>query len=180
MDTSVLIAVIAAASAISAALIAAVMQRNVRRLEEQFEERKQVNAFLGDQLTRLYLPVSMRLRATRALANTHYQADAATRREIEHALREHNKAITTCLLESAMYLDPDAPDEVTVALLQHLLQWENVYILKYQYKVVDAPIWDEIRRLGYSRFPDEAAEHFHETSSRIRKELHARLQAGVS
>lgn len=179
MDASVAAAIVGASSAVVAALVSAAAQRNVRRLEERFEGSRQVTAFLGDQLSKLYLPVSMHLRATRALATTHYQADDATQREVEHALREHNKTIIACLLNSAMYLDSDAPEEVTVALLEHLLQWENVYMLKYQYKAFDAPIWDEIRRLGYSRFPDEAAEHFHVAASRIRKELHDRLQSGT-
>src|SRR5262245_16658805 len=119
----------------------------------------------------------MHLRATRALATTHYDADERTRTEIEHALHEHNKSIVECLLSSSMYLEPDAPDAASVELLEHLLQWETLYKLKYQSKrAFSYPIWEEIRRLGYSKFPEDAAEHFHMTASRIRTELHDELR----
>lgn len=42
----------------------------------------------------------MHLRATRALATTHYKADDDYREEIEHALHEHNKVIVECLLNN--------------------------------------------------------------------------------
>jgi len=178
VDIPVLIAVISAAAAITAAVVSAVAQRGVKRIEQRFEGAKRSLAFRSDQLKKLYLPVSMHLRATRALATTHYDADEDTRREIEHALHEHNKVIVDCLLSSSMYLEPDAPDEASSDLLEHLVQWETLYKLKYQPKPAFAqPIWAEIRRLGYSKFPDGAAEHFHGTASMIRSVLHGELKA---
>lgn len=78
-----------------------------------------------------------------------------------------------------MYLEPDAPDAASIELLEHLLQWETLYKLKYQSRPPFAgPIWAEIRRLGYTEFPEDAAEHFHITASRIRTELHGELKTG--
>lgn len=178
MDIPIFIAVIGAASAITAALVSAAAQRSVRRIEQRFEGSKRAITFLSDQLGKLYLPVSMHLRATRALATTHYGADEATCREVEHALHEHNRAIIDCLLISAMYLDPNAPEAAAIELLEHLLQWENLYKLKYQKKpAFTHPIWEEIRRLGYTKFPEGAAEHFHSMALKIRTDLHTHLQS---
>ena len=177
MQIPIVVAIISAATAIIAAIVSAAAQRGVKRIEQRFEGAKRSFTFRSDQLAKLYLPVSMHLRATRALATTHYEADTVTRKEIEHALHEHNKVIVECLLASSMYLEPDAPGSASIDLLQHLLQWETLYKLKYRSKpAFSHPIWEEIRRLGYTKFPDEAAEHFHITASRIRTELHSELQ----
>jgi hypothetical protein len=178
MDVPIVIAIIGAVSALIAALVSAAAQRSVRRLEQRFAGNARTIAFRTDQLTKLYLPVSMHLRATRALATTHYEADDSTNQEVEHALHEHNKAIVESLLSVSMYVEPDAPEAATIGLLEHLLQWETIYKLKYQEKrSYKHPIWKEIRRLGYSRFPDGAAEHFHSTATELRAELHAQLCA---
>jgi hypothetical protein len=127
-----MVAVISAATAIAAAVLSAAAQRSVKRVEQRFAGAQRSLAFRSDQLARLYLPVSMHLRATRALATTHYAADDATQTEIEHALHEHNKVIVECLLGASMYLEPDAPASASIELLEHLLQWETLYKLKYQ------------------------------------------------
>ena len=88
-----MVAIISAATAIAAAVLSAAAQRSVKRVEQRFEGAQRSLAFRSDQLARLYLPVSMHLRATRALATTHYTADEATQTEIEHALHEHNKVV---------------------------------------------------------------------------------------
>ena len=177
-DLPVVVAMIAAVSAIVAALVSAAAQRHVRRLEQRFEGTKRAVAFRTDQLTKLYLPVSMHLRATRALSTSHYGADNAVSHEVEQALHEHNKAIVDCLQNSSMYLEPDAPDAAAIDLLAHLLQWETLYNLKYQKRpAFQHPIWEEIRRLNYSQFPDGAAEYFHDRSKQIRRDLHADLRA---
>ena len=177
MEIPILAAVIGAAAALTAALISAAVQRSVKRIEQRFQGTSRSLAFQTEQLSKLYLPVSMHLRATRALATTHYGADEATRREIEHALHEHNRAIVECLLNVSMYLEPSAPVAASTDLLVHLLQWETLYKLKYQDKPAFLhPIWEEIRRMGYSKCPEGAAEHFHETASRIRADLHAQLK----
>ncbi|MGQ0600607.1 MAG: hypothetical protein ACT4QE_02800, partial [Anaerolineales bacterium] len=150
MEVAIVVAIISAVAAITAAVVSALTQRSVKRFEQRFEGAKRSLTFRSDQLAKLYLPVSMHLRATRALATTHYEADAATRREIEHALHEHNKVIVECLLTSSIFLEPDAPDAASTELLEHLLQWETLYRLKYQPKpAFSDPIWAEIRRLGY-------------------------------
>ena len=178
MEIPIVVAIISAAAAVTAAIVSAAAQRAVKRIEARFEGTKRSLAFRSDQLAKLYLPVSMHLRATRALATTHYNADEGTRQEIEHALHEHNKAIVECLLNASMYLEPDAPDAASIEVLEHLLQWETLYKLKYQAKPAFADsIWAEIRRLGYTKFPEDAAEHFHVTASRIRKGLHGELKA---
>ena len=178
MDIPILVAIISAMAAITAAVVSAAAQRGVKRIEQRFEGAKRSLAFRTEQLSKLYLPVSMHLRATRALATAHYDADEGTRREIEHALHEHNKAIVECLLNASMYLEPDAPDPASTELLDHLLQWETLYKLKYQAKpAFSDPIWSEIRRLGYSEFPDGADEYYHVTASTIRAHLHAELKA---
>lgn len=178
MEIPIVVAIISAATAIVAAIVSAAAQRGVKRVEQRFEDDKRSFTFRSDQLARLYLPVSMHLQATRALATTHYKADAATRKEIEHALHEHHKLIVECLMTSSMYLEPGAPDAASVGLLGHLLQWETLHKLKYQSKpAFSVTIWEEIRRLGYNSFPDQAAEHFHTTAARIRTELHGELKA---
>lgn len=179
MEIPIIVAVLGAASAVVAAVVSARAQHNVRQLGERFEQHRQVTAFLTEQLSKLYLPVSMHLRATRALASTHYEADEATKEDIEHALRHHNNAIVECLMTWSMYLDPNAAEEVAIGLLEHLLQWESVYNLKYKYGELSGPVWDGIRHFGYRRFPDEAADHFHEKAAEIREELHERLRRGV-
>jgi hypothetical protein len=178
VDIEVLVAFISAAAAIVAAIVSAAARRDAKRVEQRFEGAKRSLAFRGEQLSKLYLPVSMHLRATRALATIHYDPDEATRQEVEHALHEHNKVIVDCLLNASMYLEPDAPDAAAIDLLVHLLQWETLYELKYQREsAFTDPIWDEIRRLGYSDFPDTAAEHFHMTASRIRLQMHSELKS---
>lgn len=179
MEIPIVVAILGIIGALAAATMSAVTQRNVKQLEERFQKHQQVTAFLSDQLSKLYLPVSMHLRATRALANTHYEADKTTKTEIEHALSEHNKVIVEHLMTNLMYLDPSAPEVVTTELLEHLLQWENVYKLKYEHKLHTGPIWDGIRNLGYRQFPEEAADHFHKRAREIREELHDRLQRGI-
>jgi hypothetical protein len=179
MEIPIIVAIVGAISAVVAAIVSAMAQRNVRQLQERFEKHRQVTTFLSDQLSKLYLPVSMHLRATRALSNTHYEADDATKKEIEHALREHNKVIVERLLTCSMYLDPGAAEDVTVALLEHLLQWESVYKLKYDYGRYTRPVWDGIRHFGYRRFPDEAADYFHKRAIEIREDLHNRLRLGI-
>ena len=154
MEIPIIVAIVSATAAISAAILSAAAQRGVKRLEQSFEGTRRSIAFRSDQLAKLYLPVSMHLRATRVLATTHYNADERTRKEIEHALHEHNKVIVESLLNSSMYLEPDAPDGVSVGLLEHLLQWETLYKLKYQSKpAFSDPIWAEIRRLGIHQVP---------------------------
>jgi len=177
VEVPIIVAIISAATAIAAAFLSAAAQRSVKRIEQRFEGAKRSLAFRSDQLAKLYLPVSMHLRATRALATTHYEADEATKTEIEHALHEHNKVIVECLLGSSMYLEPDAPESASIELLEHLLQWETLYKLKYQSKpAFSHPIWAEIRRLGYTKFPEGVAEHFHNAASSIRTELHSELR----
>jgi hypothetical protein len=99
--------------------------------------------------------------------------------EIEHALREHNKVIVESLLTFSMYLDPSATENVKIALLEHLLQWESVYKLKYEYGHYTGPVWDGIRHFGYRRFPEEAADHFHKRAIEIREELYGLLRFGI-
>jgi hypothetical protein len=179
VEIPIVVAIISAATAVTAAIVSAGAQRAVKRIEQRFEGSKRSLAFRSDQMAKLYLPVSMHLRATRALATTHYNAGTETRQEIEHALHEHNRAIVECLINASMYLEPEAPDAASVELLEHLLQWETLYKLKYQSQPAFAdPIWSEIRRLGYTKFPEDAAEHFHVTAARIRRELHDELKAG--
>ena len=115
-------AIISAAIAIAVAFLFAAAQRGVKRVEQQFEGAKRSFAFRSNQLAKLYLPVSMHLQATRALATTHYEANETTRTEIEHAFHEHNKVIVECLLGSSMYFEPDAFESAFIELLEHLLQ----------------------------------------------------------
>lgn len=177
IEIEIIVATVSAAAAIVAAFLSASAQRAVQRLDQRFEGAKRSLAFRSDQLEKLYLPVSMHLRANRALATTHYRADEDTRTEIEHALHQHNKIIVECLLNSFMYLEPDAPESVSIELLEHLLQWETLYKLKYQSTpAFSDSIWAEIRRLGYTKFPEEAAKHFHQVASVVRAELHSELR----
>jgi len=141
-------------------------------VQEEETGRKKAESTLAE--------TQQKLKEELALANTHYGADKATRQQIEHALHEHNRAVVDCLLASSMYLEPDAPEAATIELLEHLLQWENLYKLKYQGNpTFDVSIWDEIRRLGYTQFPDGAAEHFHDTARNIRMNLHKQLRSGT-
>jgi hypothetical protein len=52
-----------------------------------------------------------------------------------------------------MYLEPDTPEAVTTELLEHIVQWETVYNLKYVRKTYKGPVFAGIKRFGYSGFP---------------------------
>jgi hypothetical protein len=177
MIIPIAVAVIAAITSVGATLVTVRSSRSLRHIEEQFKRQQESAQFLNERLGKLYLPVSMHLSATRILANTHYGADEHTIEEIEHALNYHNKAIIDSLMNWTVYLDPDAPESASTGLLQHLLQWQTVYKLKYEYKQWDKPVWDGLRFFQYSQFPDGADVFFHQRTTELRQLLHNRLDS---
>lgn len=175
MMIPLIVAVVAAMGSLAATLITVRSSRSLRHIEEQFERQQQSAKFLNERLSKLYLPVSMHLSATRVLADTHYGGDEPTIREVEHALHQHNRAIIDSLMTWTVYLDPDAPESASTGLLEHLLQWETVYKLKYEHNQWEEPIWDGIRFFQYRGFPDEGAKYFQQRTKELRELLHTQI-----
>jgi len=169
-------AIIAAAAAVSATVVTAVANRSLRRLRERFTRHQESVQFLQDKISRLYVPMAIHLRITKQLF-LRYTAGVTTEHEktlIEHALREFNGTVRETLVAGFHYLEPDAPREATTDLLEHLIQWENVYKLKYESKTYDGAVFAGIAPFGYRGFPQGADQYFVERAEELRELLHAR------
>jgi hypothetical protein len=172
-------AVVAAISAVLAAGIAAYSAYSVGAAQERFAERQAGADFLAERLTKLYVPVSMHLVATKALFDRFVEPNvsAAEKTALEHELRFHNNEIRRILLESSVYAVPanggsPGADQLLSDLLEHLVQWETVYKLKYEYGVYEGPVFAGIADFGFRGFPPEADTYFHTTEMELRRRLH--------
>lgn len=96
----------------------------------------------------------MHLATTKKLFDRYFKAGKDEKTAIEHELRLHNATVRDCLMASSIYLEADAPKEMINELLEHLIQWEIVYKLKYEYKVYDGPVFAGIKEFGFCGFPD--------------------------
>ena len=169
-------AIIAAVAAVSSTVVSAMTSRSIRRREELFAMRQESGEFLREKISKLYMPVAMRIRVTGQLFDRFFASTTTSEEKtaIEHAMREYNKAIQETLMAEFAYLEPDAPKEATTDLMQHLIQWENVYRLKYEYGVYDGPVFAGIKRFGYQSFPPGADEYFIRRTEELRDLLHTR------
>lgn len=183
MTPQVIAAIITSAMSLIAATFAALLaisgQRKLKLLEAESKHREDSAEFLASKLDRLYLPVSMNLSATvKLFARFKNTEDENEKTAIEHELRNHNAKIRECLLNSSIYLEPDAPDGMIEKLLEHLLQWDIVYRLKYEYKVYDGPVFAGIERFGFRGFPrdQDVDGYFSRTMRELKNKHHARLR----
>jgi len=79
--------------------------------------------------------------------------------------------IRTLIVDGALYLEEDAPETVTSELLTHLIQWDTVYKLKYEYKTWKGPVFAGIQEFGFRGFPDGVDDYFSTTTRRLRRGL---------
>ena len=68
---------------------------------------------------------------------------------IEHTWKHHNNKMFNILTENSIYLDIDAPKEITNELLEHILQWNTVYKMKYVDKVHNGPVFSGVSQFGF-------------------------------
>ncbi len=172
-------AIVAAVSAIFSAVLSALERRTLHRLQERFAERQESTQFLRDKISKLYMPVSMHLRVTKQLFDRFFEKTTTPdeKTAIEHAWHEHNQAIRQALMAGFAYLEPDAPAAATTELLEHLIQWDTVYRLKYQYEAYEGPVFAGIRQFGFRSFPQGADAYFVRRTEELRSLLHQRTTA---
>lgn len=176
---------LAAGASIVAAYISYRGAKDTRKLEAKLRESREATEFIGEKLRNLYEPISMHLTVTKALFERHTIEDPSEeeKRAIEHEQQHHNAEIRDRLLEYSEYLEPPSDedsvdiDELTTKLLEHLIQWETVYKLKYEYEVYDGPVYAGIPHFGVREFPDGVDEYFTDTTQRLRRELHEQLSS---
>jgi hypothetical protein len=122
----------------------------------------------------------MRLSATGKLFDRYFEAaeDGKVAVAIEHEMRIHNTAIRELLMNAALYLDDDSPDGMMDKLLEHLIQWDIVYKLKYEYKVYDGHVFAGIVQFGFRGFPRELnPDRYFSDKGKQLKTQHARRMA---
>lgn len=181
-DPEVVAAIITSIVSLVASLFAAYLaiagQKRLRLLEAEYERKAESAEFLAAKLDHLYLPVSMNLAATNKLFSRFREADENERTAIEHELREHNAKIRECLMNASIYIEPDAPDGMIERLLEHLIQWDIVYKLKYEYKVYGGPVFAGIEQFGFRGFPrDEDVDgYFRRKMKELKDRHHQRLR----
>lgn len=182
MVTAVIAAIIAALASIGSVFFTARGQRELKRRDEAFKRSLERHQFVAEKLEKLYLPVSMHLRSTKALYDRYFEAStsAEEKEAIEHELKAHNRAIRECLMDRSAFLEPDAPEAFTTGLLEHILQWEIVYALKYEHKAYSGPVFAGISDFGYREFPKEEIngqgidEYYSGAVKQLRGRLHER------
>ena len=183
MDPTLIVALIGAALGLvgtaSAATIGFFGQRALHTQAAKFALSQESEGFIAEQLDHLYLPVAMRLAATKVLFDRYFESSTADaeKEAIEHELRIHNAEIRDRLMLELKYLEPDAPTELTVELLEHLIQWETVYKLKYEYRVYEGPVFAGIDEFGFRGFPQGADVYFNTKMKELRERRHQRVQA---
>ena len=155
IDVEIVVAIVALTASIFAAVITVSGEKRLRLLEEQLKQQERISEFEEEKLTQLYLPITMHLMATGSLFKRYFKAGEDEKIAIEHEMRIHNTAIRELLINAALYLDDDSPDEMVDKLLEHLIQWEIVYKLKYEYKVYAGPVFAGIDQFGFRGFPKE-------------------------
>jgi hypothetical protein len=140
-------AAVAAAAAIFAAGVTAYSTVQLKAREEAFTDRQRAVDFLGERLTKLYVPVSMHLAATDVLFKRFNEPNTsrAERTAIEHEMHDHNSAVLKTLMESSVYTEPADTagacnvDTMITDLIDHLIQWETVYSLQVRASCLYGP-----------------------------------------
>lgn len=172
----IIASIVALVASLAAALIALRGERSVRMLEAELKRREESLDYLGNQLSELYVPVSMNLAATNALFERFFEAEEEEKRAIEHELQGHNRAVREILMSRSIYLEADAPSELVEAYLEHLIQWEIVYKLKYEYHVYEGPVFAGIGKFGFKGFPEGIDEYFREGLRRLKDRYNSQLR----
>lgn len=177
---SIVVAGFAFAGSILATVISIRGDKKITQLEAEISESQEATEFVDDKLTNLYVPISMHLAATNGLFDRFFEPNTtdAEKTAIEHEMHHHNAEIRDRLMKWSIYLEPPHPDdsvdidELSVELLEHLIQWETVYKLKYEYEVYDGPVFAGISDFGFRGFPDGVDDYFNDTTRRLREKLH--------
>jgi hypothetical protein len=171
-----LVSVIVALLTVEGSLILHRVQEGARREVTSAE-------FVCQKYVRFFLPMASNLIVTRSL----FQRLGALSPSdpewvaIEHLMSKHNAEIRRLLLAESSYLDPDAPEAVFSELLEHLVQWQIVYQLKYEYKAWNGPVFAGIKKFGWKGFPRTvekfgSVDDFYLTRTReLRREVHEHL-----
>jgi hypothetical protein len=182
-------AFIAAAAAIVSAVVSYVGARDVKNIEVRQALEREGAGFIAERLTKLYVPVTMHLAATKVLFNRYFEVSTTAQEKvaIEHELRFHNKEIRDRLMQWSVYVELHpkecgskvAPDDLMRQLLEHLIQWETVYRLKYEYKVYKGPVFAGIKDFGFRGFPTGVDEYFQCTERVLREQMHTRSKLAL-
>jgi len=157
-------ALIAAIAAVTSAVVSSHSNKSVAQLQAYYIKEKESIEFIKEQLSKLYYPVSLHLKATNHLFKRYSEATTSEEeiKIIEHAMKDHNQEILRLLIDGAMYLDPDAPKEVTTELLEHFIQWNTVYKMKYTDKTYGGPVFAGIKQFGFRGFPKGREIYFND------------------
>jgi len=182
--TALATAAIAACAAIVSAVVSYQSARDVRAFEASQALDRERADFLAERLTKLYVPVTMHLAATKALFNRYFEETTTPQEKvaIEHEQRVHNKEIRERLMQWSVYVESRpkecgadvSPDVLVRQLLEHLIQWETVYRLKYEYKVYGGPVFAGIETFGLRGFPTGVDTYFQCTEQALRDQMHVR------
>ena len=174
----VIASVVALVASISAAVISIWGKRSYTRLEQKIARERESAEFIAEKLTKFYLPMLMHLASTKKLFDRFLKAESDERSAIEHELRGHNGTIRETLMKSSIHLEKDAPEDMVERLLEHLIQWEIVYKLKYIYKVYDGPVFAGIEKFGFCDFPTDLRldQYFKRKVEELRGRYHERLE----
>lgn len=187
-------AMIAAIAAIISSIVAYRSSRHVAILNNRFSIEKETNQFREKQLSSLYFPMHVNLMATNALFDRYFEKSVTDEEKsiIEHAWKRHNDEIFKILTENSVYLEVDAPREVTSDLLEHIIQWNSVYEMKYIDKTYNGPVFSGISKFGFRGFPKGKKVYFNESkktegidgyfsdkTKSLRESLYSRLSSVV-
>lgn len=181
-NVSVVVAIIAAIASGVGAGISVYGSYSVERLKEEYARTRESATFIQDQIKLFYQPISMHLIVTKGLFSR--LLETTNEREkvaIEKLMRKHNSSVRDLLMNGAIYLEPGTPEAVSSGLLEHLVQWEVVYQLKYEYGVYKGPVFAGIEEFGFRGFPSEVPgfksvdEYYLKTTEKLKEKLHRRV-----
>jgi len=177
MHINILVAVIALIASVFATVMTVASQRNIKILEGKLRRREESDQFIAQKLEKFYLPVQLHLATTKKLFDRYFQAGDKEREAIEHELVVHNAKIRECLMSSSIFLEEDIPPGMIDGLLEHLIQWEIVYKLKYEYKVYEGPVFAGIKEFGFCGFPEMDVDgYFKRKVHALKQKHHQRFQ----
>lgn len=172
MHINIIVAIIALIASVFATVTTVVSQRNIKILERKIRRQEESDQFIAQKLEKFYLPVQLQLATTKKLFDRFFIAGEQEKEAIEHELLLHNSKIRDCLMSSSIFLEDDIPPGMIDALLEHLIQWEIVYKLKYEYKVYEGPVFAGIKEFGFCGFPQMDVDGYFKRKVSILKEKH--------
>ena len=152
---TMLSAIVAALAAVLASILSYHSNKTVAIINNKYLKERQTSEFRKKQISNLYFPMHVNLVASNALFVRYFEDSTADEEKliIEHAWKKHNDAIYILLMENSVYLDVDAPSEVTEDLLEHIIQWNSVYEMKYVDKTYEGAVFSGIKKFGFRGFP---------------------------